>query len=391
MSTLQDLVYLDYAATTPVDARVAETMAAVQGVGGDFANPSAIHPAGRRSSEHVATAAARLAALLNTAPQNLVWTSGATESNNLAIQGAARQRAHRGKHLITMLTEHKAVSDVFRALETQGFEVTWLRPDSQGLLDVAELQTAIRDDTQLVSVMHVNNETGVVQNIGQIGDICRQHEVLFHVDAAQSVGKLPLDLATLNVDLLSATGHKMYGPKGIGVLYIADRPNVHIEPLLFGGGQQQRIRPGTLAVPLIAGFGRAAEIAAAGMLEDHAHLTALRDRLWNGIRDIPGLQANGDPGSSYPGLLNVSVAELDGESLLLALEPLCVATGSACNSTNQEPSYVLRALGRSDSEAQSAIRFSLGRPTTAAEIDFAIERYCQAVEKLRNLSAGSAA
>lgn len=386
MSAYSDLIYLDYAATTPVDARVAATMAELQAIGGDFANPSAIHPAGRRSSQHVAAAAEKLAALLNAAPQRLYWTSGATESNNLAIQGAARQRAHRGKHLVTMLTEHKAVTDVFVALQAQGFDVTWLRPDGEGLLDLSELQSALRDDTQLVSVMHVNNETGVIQDIAAIGAICRDRDVLLHVDAAQSVGKLPIDLASLDVDLLSATGHKLYGPKGVGALYIADRPNVHIEPLLFGGGQQTRLRPGTLPVPLIAGFGVAAEIAADNMQSDAKHLQILRDRLWHGIQDIPGIRANGDPAKAFAGLLNVSVADLEGESLLLALEPLCVATGSACNSTNQEPSHVLRALGRSDAEAQSAIRFSLGRPTTTDEIDSAIDLYRTAVAQLRSLA-----
>jgi cysteine desulfurase len=232
----------------------------------------------------------------------------------------------------------------------------------------------------------VNNETGVVQDIAQIGATCRERDVLMHVDAAQAVGKLPIDLSALAVDFLSMTAHKLYGPKGVGALYIADRPGVHVEPLLFGGGQQQRIRPGTLAAPLIAGFGRAAEIASASMQDDIAHLTTLRDRLWKGIARVPGIQVNGDLETGFPGVLNVSCAGVEGESLLLALEPLCVATGSACNSTNQEPSYVLRALGRTDDEAQSAIRFSFGRPTTAAEVDFAIQRYCEAVAKLRALA-----
>ncbi|MGI9219905.1 MAG: cysteine desulfurase family protein [Woeseiaceae bacterium] len=391
MSTADGLVYLDYAATTPVDERVIETMLALQTVSGDFANPSAIHPAGRRSSEHVAVAAARLAKVLNVQPKSLYWTSGATESNNLAIQGAARQRAHRGKHLVTMLTEHKAVTDVFRELQSQGFDVTWLQPDKDGLLDITELAAALRDDTQLVSVMHVNNETGVIQDIEKIGALCRDRDVLLHVDAAQSFGKLPLDLQHLDIDLLSATAHKLYGPKGVGVLYVADRPKVHIEPLLFGGGQQSRLRPGTLAVPLIAGFGIAAEIAAERMAADLEHLHGLRNRLWEGIRDVAGIEMNGELASTYPGLLNVSIADIEGESLLLALEPLCVATGSACNSTNQEPSYVLRALGRSDDEAQSAIRFSLGRPTTPGEIDIAIARYRDAIEKLRKLAPERAA
>ena len=386
MNSSADFIYLDYAATTPVDPRVLETMVAAQGAAGDFGNPSSTHLAGRRSNENIARAAEQLAALLHTTPQRLIWTSGATESNNLAIFGAARQRAHRGKHLITMLTEHNAVSDVFRALQTQGFDVTWLKPDSSGSLVLADLRAAIRDDTQLVSVMYVNNETGVVQDIAQIGATCRERDVLMHVDAAQAVGKLPIDLSALAVDFLSMTAHKLYGPKGVGALYIADRPGVHVEPLLFGGGQQQRIRPGTLAAPLIAGFGRAAEVASASMQDDIAHLTMLRDRLWKGIAAVPGIQVNGDLETGFPGVLNVSCADVEGESLLLALEPLCVATGSACNSTNQEPSYVLRALGRTDDEAQSAIRFSFGRPTTPAEVDFAIQRYCEAVAKLRALA-----
>jgi len=391
MKSDERLVYLDYAATTPVDPLVLETMSTLLGDDADFANPSAIHAAGRRSGVHVAKAAAQLASLLNTQPDRLIWTSGATESNNLAILGAARQRQHRGRHLITMPTEHKAVVDVFRALERQGFDVTWLNPDSSGVLDVAVLEAAIRDDTQLVSIMHVNNETGVQQDIERIGECCRGRDVLFHVDAAQSVGKMPIDLSKLAVDLASMTAHKLYGPKGVGALYIADRPDVHIEPIMFGGGQQQRLRPGTLAVPLIAGFGQAAEVAGERLLDDLEHLATLRSRLWDGIRDVPGVQLNGDFEASYPGLLNVSVADVEGESLLLALEPLCVATGSACNSQAQDPSYVLRALGRSDSEAQSAIRFSLGRPTSTSDVDFAISQYQNAVSKLREIAPDRAA
>lgn len=391
MTPLNELVYLDYAATTPLDEAVLETMLGLQTARGDFANPSAIHPAGRRSSAHVDAAAARLAALLNISSRQLIWTSGATESNNLAIQGVARQRAHRGKHLITMPTEHKAVSDVFRMLEGQGFEVSWLPPDSHGRLDPALLVAELRADTQLVSVMHVNNETGVIQDIATIGEICRAHNVLLHVDAAQSLGKLPIDLARLPVDLMSMTAHKIYGPKGVGALYVAGRSDVHLEPLFFGGGQQRRLRPGTLAVPLIAGFGRAAEIAAGRMQQDADHLLQLRDLLWREISCIPGVQLNGDLKRSWPGLLNVSIADVEGESLLLALEPLCVATGSACNSTNQEPSYVLRSMGLSDAAAQSAVRFRLGRQTTAEHVKFAARHYSQAVEKLRLLSPVRAA
>jgi len=390
MNSPARLVYLDYAATTPVDPRVAGTMAGLQGADGDFANPSAIHPAGRRSGEHIARAATQVASLLNTQPERLVWTSGATESNNLAIIGAARYREHRGKHLITMLTEHKAVTDVFRALEGQGFDVTWLKPDQRGVLDVADLESAMREDTQLVSIMQVNNETGVWQDIERIGNCCSERDVLLHVDAAQAVGKLPIDLSALAVDFVSMTAHKLYGPKGVGALYIADRPGVHIEPLMFGGGQQRRLRPGTLPAALIAGFGRAAEIAAACLHDDLEHLAMLRSRLWAGIEDVPGVQLNGALDASFPGLLNVSVADIEGESLVLALEPLCVATGSACNSHNQEPSYVLRALGRTDSEAQSAIRFSLGRQTSIDDIDFATEQYRNAVQKLRLLAPEAA-
>lgn len=391
MTAQSELVYLDYAATTPLDEDVLKIMLNLQSAGGDFANPSAIHPAGRRSSAHIDKAADQLAGLLNISPRQLIWTSGATESNNLAIQGVARLRAHRGKHLITMPTEHKAVTDVFRALEGQGFEVSWLAPDCHGRLDPAVLAAELRADTQLVSVMHVNNEIGVVHDIAAIGEICREHDALLHVDAAQSVGKLPIDLAQLRVDMLSMTAHKIYGPKGVGALYVADRPDVHLQPLFFGGGQQRRLRPGTLAVPLIAGFGQAAEIAAGRMQQDAAHLQQLRDLLWRKISGIPGIQLNGDLEGSWPGLLNVSVADVEGESLLLALEPLCVATGSACNSTNQEPSYVLRSMGLSDAAAQSAVRFSLGRQTTSAQIEFAGRQYKQAVEKLRHLSPGRVA
>ncbi len=391
MTAPAEIVYLDYAATTPVDARVINTMSILFAAEGDFGNPSSVHLAGRRSGAHVGHATSQLAQLLGCGENELVWTSGATESDNLAIAGAARYRADRGRHLITMLTEHKAVTDVFRSLQKQGFEVTWLRPDAAGLVVMDELEAEIREDTQLVSIMHVNNETGVTQDIEAIGSLCRRHDVLYHVDAAQSVGKLPLDLASAPIDLLSTTAHKLYGPKGVGALYIADRPGCHVEPLIYGGGQQRALRPGTLAVPLIAGFGHAAEIARSRMDDDLAHLRTLRDRLWEGIRDIEGIVRNGGQHASFPGVLNVSVQDVEGESLLLALEPLCVATGSACNSQDREPSYVLRALGRSDDLAQSAVRFSFGRPTTAADVDFAADRYRRAVECLRELAPRGAA
>jgi cysteine desulfurase len=385
------MVYLDYAASTPLDPHVAMAMAKLADIEGSYANASSNHAAGRRARALVDKATEQLAALLGCSPGELVWTSGATESDNLAIAGAARYRQDRGKHLVTMPTEHKAVTDVFHALEQQGFDVTWLHPDATGRVSLDALEQALREDSQLVSIMHVNNETGIIQDVAAIGEICRRHDVLFHVDAAQSVGKVPIDLASMPIDLLSTTAHKIYGPNGVGALYIADRPGCHVEPLIFGGGQQRSIRPGTFAVPLIVGFGQAAEVAASRIDDDRAHLASLRERFWSRIADIDGLIVNGGGEPSFPGILNVSVADVEGESLVLALEPLCVATGSACNSTRAEPSYVLRALGRSDAEAQGAIRFSFGRPTTAAEIDFAADRYRESIERLRRIAPGRAA
>ena len=346
---------------------------------------------GGKAEPSIEHAASQLGALLNVDPKTLIWTSGATESDNLGIAGGARYRAHRGKHLVTMPTEHKAVTDVFRMLEKQGFEVTWLEPDENGHLDPATFAAALRADTQLASIMYVNNETGVIQDIEAIGSVCREHDVLFHVDAAQAVGKIPVDLQALPVDLLSLTGHKFYGPKGIGALYLSDRPGCRVEPILFGGGQQRQIRPGTLPADLISGLGLAAEIAASSIESDLSYLAELRDTLWAGIRDIGGVLVNGDLEGGFPGILNVSVDNVEGESLLLELEPICVATGSACNSQSQEPSYVLRALGRSDLLAQSAIRFSLGRPTQRQDVEIAARRYREAVARLRDLAPGAAA
>lgn len=381
-------IYLDYAASTPVDARVLDRMREVAEA--NCANPSSTHAAGREAQDIIADAAAQLGRLLNVDPDTLVWTSGATESDNLAIAGGARHRAHRGKHLVTMRTEHKAVTDMFETLVKEGFEVTWVEPDGNGLVSPEVFAAALRDDTQLASIMFVNNETGVIQDIEALGTVCRERDVLFHVDGAQAVGKLPIDLSALPVDLLSLTGHKFYGPKGIGALYIADRPGCHVEPILFGGGQQRRLRPGTLPTDLVAGMGMTATIAAGRIEADLEHLCGLRKALWDSIRGVDGVTLNGDP-DGFPGILNVSVEDIEGESLLLALEPICVATGSACNSTSQEPSYVLRALGRSDLQAQSAIRFSVGRPTTMDEVEFAAARYRDAVARLRKLAPGAAA
>ncbi|MGB5722404.1 MAG: aminotransferase class V-fold PLP-dependent enzyme [Woeseiaceae bacterium] len=383
------LIYLDYAASTPVDERVARLMLECRET--NYANPSSNHAAGRKSAATIATAADQVGGLLNVAPGTIIWTSGATESDNLAIAGGANFRAYRGKHLVTMPTEHKAVTDVFRQLEKQGFEVTWLEPDENGRLHPDRFAAALRADTQLASIMYVNNETGVMQDIAALGSICREHDVLFHVDAAQAAGKVPIDLGVLHVDLLSLTGHKFYGPKGIGALYVADRPGCRVQPILFGGGQQRRIRPGTLPTDLIAGLGLAADIAASSIDADLHHLKALRETLWEGIRDVDGVLVNGDLESGFPGILSVSVDDVEGESLMLALEPICVATGSACNAQVQEPSYVLRALGRSDDLAQSAIRFSLGRPTREEDVVFAARRYCEAVARLRELAPEVAA
>jgi cysteine desulfurase len=382
------MIYLDYAASTPVDPRVFDRMREVSETA--YANPSSTHAAGRLTHEVIAHAADQLGGLLNVDAETLIWTSGATESDNLAIVGAARYRAHRGKHIVTMKTEHKAVTDVFETLAKEGFDVTWVDVDSRGLLSPDVFAAALRDDTQFASIMFVNNETGVIQDIEALGSICRERDILFHVDGAQAVGKVPIDLASLPVDLLSLTGHKFYGPKGIGALYIADRPACHVEPILFGGGQQRRIRPGTLPTDLIAGLGMAAEIAAGSIDDDLAHLSGLREVLWNGIREIDGISLNGDP-DGFPGILNVSVEDVEGESLLFALEPICAATGSACNSKIQEPSYVLRALGRTDMQAQSAIRFSVGRPTTMREVEFAAGHYRDAIAKLRQLAPEAAA
>lgn len=379
------IVYLDNAATTAVDAAVAHAMAECLATN-CFANPSSNHAAGRESLAVVEHARGQLAGLLNAKPAEVVFTSGATESNNLALFGAARFRARRGKHLVTMSTEHKSVTECFEALEREGFDVTWLDPEESGLLDLDALRAAFRDDTQLVSVMHVNNETGVVQDIEAIGTLCRERKVLYHCDAAQSVGKLPIDLSTLPVDLLSLTAHKFHGPQGAGALYIADRPGCQLAPLIHGGSQERRIRPGSHAIHQLVGLGLAAELAGQRLDSDLPRLRELRERLWRGIEDLPEVRRNGSAADTFAGILNVSAGGVDGESLLLALEPLCVATGSACNSQTGESSYVLRAMGLDDRLAQGAIRFSFSSATTNADIDTAIDRYRFALGHLRAMA-----
>lgn len=379
------IVYLDNAATTAVDAAVAHAMAECLATN-CFANPSSNHAAGRESLAVVEHARGQLAGLLNAKPAEVVFTSGATESNNIALFGAARFRARRGKHLVTMSTEHKSVTECFEALEREGFDVTWLDPEESGLLDLDALRAAFRDDTQLVSVMHVNNETGVVQDIEAIGTLCRERKVLYHCDAAQSVGKLPIDLSTLPVDLLSLTAHKFHGPQGAGALYIADRPGCQLAPLIHGGSQERRIRPGSHAIHQLVGLGLAAELAGQRLDSDLPRLRELRERLWRGIEDLPEVRRNGSAADTFAGILNVSAGGVDGESLLLALEPLCVATGSACNSQTGESSYVLRAMGLDDRLAQGAIRFSFSSATTNADIDTAIDRYRFALGHLRAMA-----
>ena len=354
--------------------------------GGAFANPSSFHEEGFRSAGVVHQARRQVAELLGTKPRNVIWTSGATESNNLALKGIARFRASHGRHLVSMPVEHKAVTDTLRALQKEGFEITWIDPQADGLLDINELAAALRDDTQLVSIMHVNNETGVIQDIEAIGGLCRDRGILFHTDAAQSAGKIELDLDSMPIDLLSLTAHKMHGPQGIGALYVADRPGCTIQPLMSGGGQERRMRPGTLPVHQIAGFGVAADIAGQTLQRTYDHLGTLRERLWSGISKVPRIVMNGSAEHGFPGILNVSAEGIDGESLMLALSPVCVASGSACNSQSGESSYVLRSLGRSDHLAQSAIRFSFGRDTENADIDRAIEKYTSAVNWLRDIA-----
>jgi cysteine desulfurase len=383
------VVYLDYAATTPVDPRVRDSMMASLDQIDGFGNPaSATHVYGERAAAAVFKAATDVASLINADPDELVWTSGATEADNLAIMGAARFRSMKGLHIVTAATEHKAVLESCAQLERENFSVTYLRPDSAGLIAPEVVAAALRPDTILVSIMHANNEMGVVQDIAAIGAICRQHDVLLHVDAAQSIGKLPVDVQAQQIDLLSFNAHKACGPKGVGALYLNHERIRRVEPLLFGGGQQRGIRPGTLAVHQIVGMGEALRILGAEMDTEVQRVTQLRERLWRGIGQLPGVVMNGDPEHYLCSILNVSVADVEGESLRFALDDLAVSSGSACNSASGEPSYVLRSLGLSDQQAEASIRFSLGRFTTPADIDQAIASFSRAVEFLQALSPG---
>lgn len=380
-------IYLDYSATTPVDPRVAEKMMQHLTQDGTFGNPaSRSHRFGWQAEEAVDVARNQIAELVGADPREIVFTSGATESDNLAIKGVAGFYQQKGKHIITCVTEHKAVLDTCHQLEQEGFEVTYLTPQRNGLIALQQLADALREDTILVSIMHVNNEIGVVQDIVAIGELCRARGVLYHVDATQSVGKLPLDLSQLPVDLMSFSAHKVYGPKGIGALYVRRQPKVHLDAQIHGGGHERGMRSGTLPVHQIVGMGEAYRIAQEEMHSEMARLRTLRDRLWNGIQQIEEVYFNGDSENSAPGILNVSFNYVDGESLIMALKDLAVSSGSACTSASLEPSYVLRALGLSDELAHSSIRFSLGRFTTEEEIDYAIALIAKAIGRLRELS-----
>ncbi|OSN04607.1 cysteine desulfurase IscS [Lonsdalea britannica] len=380
-------IYLDYSATTPVDPRVAEKMMKFLTMDGTFGNAaSRSHRYGWQAEEAVDVARNQIADLVGADPREIIFTSGATEADNLAIKGAASVHQEKGKHIITCVTEHKAVLDPCHQLEREGFDVTYLTPTRNGIIDMNELEAAFRDDTILVSIMHANNEVGVVQDIAAIGELCHRRGVIYHVDATQSVGKLPIDLGQLKVDLMSFSGHKIYGPKGIGALFVRRNPRVRIDAQMHGGGHERGMRSGTLPVHQIVGMGEAYRIAAEEMDAESARLGTLRDRLWNGIRDIEEIYLNGDLSNSIPNLLNVSFNYVEGESLLMALKDLAVSSGSACTSASLEPSYVLRALGVNETLALSSIRFSLGRFSTEEEVDYAIEQVHNAVDRLRSVS-----
>jgi len=378
-------VYLDYAATTPVDRHVAAKM--VPYLTQLFGNPaSRSHSYGWIAEEAVELAREQVCSLINADPREIAWTSGATESNNLAIKGAARFHRARGKHLVTVATEHKAVLDSMRELEREGFEVTVLPVLPSGLLDLSVFDAALRPDTVLASVMMVNNETGVVQDIAALGALCRAKGVLFHVDAAQAAGKVAIDLDQLAVDLMSLSAHKVYGPKGIGALYVRRRPRVRIDAQMHGGGHERGMRSGTLPTHQIVGMGEAFWLARENMAADNARILALRERLWAGLSKMEAVELNGDAQHRAPGYLNVSFNYVEGESLLMGIKDVAVSSGSACTSASLEPSYVLRAMGRSDELAHSSVRFSIGRFTTAQEIDFTIDQVCQVVTRLRAMS-----
>lgn len=383
--TLQLPIYMDYSATTPVDPRVAEVM--IPYLTEKFGNPaSRSHSFGWTADEAVERAREQVAALVNADPKEIVWTSGATESNNLALKGAANFYADKGKHIVTVKTEHKAILDTVRELERQGFSATYLDPESNGLIDLDKLKAALRPDTVIVSVMYVNNEIGVIQDIAAIGEICRERGILFHVDAAQATGKVAIDLQKLKVDLMSFSAHKTYGPKGIGALYVRRKPRVRLEAQMHGGGHERGFRSGTLATHQIVGMGEAFRIAKEEMATENERIRMLRDRLWAGFMSMEEVFLNGDMEKRVPHNLNVSFNFVEGESLIMAVKDIAVSSGSACTSASLEPSYVLRALGRNDELAHSSIRFTVGRFTTVEEVDFTIKLLHDRITKLRELS-----
>jgi cysteine desulfurase len=380
-------IYFDYAATTPCDPRVVKAMVECLTLEGNFGNPaSRSHLFGWKAEEAIEQARQHVADLVNCDPREIVWTSGATESNNLALKGAAHFYQTRGKHIITSKIEHKAVLDSCRQLEREGFVVTYLDPDKEGLIQPAAVAAAIRPDTILVSIMHVNNEIGVINDIKAIGAVCREHKVLFHVDAAQSTGKVDIDVEAMNVDLMAFSAHKTYGPKGVGALYVRRKPRVRLEAQMHGGGHERGMRSGTLPTHQIVGMGEAFRLARLEMHADNARIKRLRDRLLDGIKDLEEVYVNGDLEQRVAGNLNVSFNFVEGESLIMALKDLAVSSGSACTSASLEPSYVLRALGLNDELAHSSLRFSIGRFTTEADVDHAIGRIRESVSKLRELS-----
>jgi cysteine desulfurase len=386
------VIYLDYAATTPVDPAVVVAMSTALGLDGDFGNSgSATHVFGHRAAARVDAARSQVAALLGAQPDEIIFTSGATESNNLAVLGVARTNGDRGRHIITSRTEHKAVLDPCKRLEREGFSVTYLTPNRSGWIDPEAIRAAIRPDTVLVSIMFANNEIGVLQDIAQIGVICRERGVLLHTDAAQAIGKIAIDVGKLPVDVLSFTGHKLYGPKGAGALYVNRDARARLHAITFGGGQERGLRPGTLATHQIAGLGAACGLARELLPAESVRLASFRDRLWAGIAGLGGVHLNGEGTARLPGILNVSFEGVEGESLVMGLAELAISTGSACNSASAEPSYVLRALGRDTQLAQSSLRFSVGRFTSEKDVDAAIAAVNREVRRLRGLSPASSA
>ncbi|HRD69711.1 MAG TPA: IscS subfamily cysteine desulfurase [Legionella sp.] len=380
-------IYFDYMATTPVDPYVVQQMIKYLGPDANFGNPASItHDYGKTAALAVAHARGQIAQVVNALPQEIVFTSGATESNNLAIIGAAHFYKNKGKHLITMSTEHKAVLDSFAHLEKEGFEVTYITPERDGLLDLRKLEQALRPDTILISIMHVNNEIGVIQDLASISTLLQNKGIVFHVDAAQSAGKLPIDLGALPVDLMSFSAHKIYGPKGIGALYIRQKPRIRLQPQTFGGGHEGGLRSGTLATHQIVGMGEAFAMAESTREEEQARILNFRKKLWDGIRNLPGVLLNGSETQRISGNLNICFSGLDGDSLLLALHELAISTSSACTSASIQPSYVLREIGLSAEMAQSSVRLSLGRFTTEEQVDGAVAIICNQVNRLHCIS-----